>query len=943
MFSRVLFLVRASLLTCLFVCAAIAQPSTGSIRGKVVDPTGALIAGASIIIVNPDGLEKRVTSDREGAYSMTSLAPGIYTIRVTAIGFGPFEKNEIGVMSGRVVSLDIALAVTIAEEKVTVGDQRDVNTDPDANASATVLKGKDIDALPDDPAELEAALQALAGPGAGPNGGEIFIDGFSGGRLPPRDTIREIRINQNPFSSEFDRLGLGRIEIFTKPGTEEWHGEGGFEFEDESLNSRNPFATNRPPFQVRVVSADLSGPIIKKRASFFVDFEKESIDNNSLINALVLDPSLNVMPFRQAVLVPTKGLEFSPRIDVAISPTHTLVGRYSFNNSSVSNSGLGGFDLPSRAFSSSESEHLVRLNDTLVISPTTINEVRFQYIRRRNNQEAIDTSPIVRVSDAFTAGGANAAFAFANEDRLEFQNYTSFIRDLHTLKAGVRLRHIRIADSSPGNFAGTFTFTTLLQYENTINNAAVPTQFTIASGEPLATVKRTDVGFFFQDDWRVRPSLTLSMGLRYENQTNISSPTNFAPRFGFAYSPGAGGKDAPKTVFRGGFGVFYERFSEGLTLQTNRFNGVNQQQFIVTDQTPAGRAILALPVFTQSGVSNVPTTAQLAAFGQKQTTRVVWPELESPYTMQLVFSVERQLPYRTTVSATFSNTWTRRMLRSRNINAPVGGIGGVVPDPASGNIFQYESTGRFDQTQLIVNFRSNLREGVSLFGNYSLGRTRSDTDGSGTFPRDQYDLTGEYGNATQDVRHRFTIGGNFDTFWGVRLNPFITYRSGVPFNITTGRDNNDDKVFTDRPSFATDLNRICNFGTVANPDIRPCVRQTPFGNFDLQPIAGQTIIPRNYGRGSEFFNVNLRIVKEFGFGGGDKQGGEDDEESPYNLEFSAQIRNLFNHTNNGNPVGNLSSPLFGRPVALAGGFGAGGGGAQTAGNRRIRFEITFSF
>lgn len=913
-----------------YVCVAFGQGATGTLRGRVLDPNGAVVAGATVQFIDPAGKETAITTNSEGVFN-ARVAPGTYKIVVLAKGFQRTEVQDLNVSAGQVLDRDIQIEIGEVVEEILVGQPDAVNTDPDANASATVLKGKDIDALPDDPAELEAALQALAGPGAGPNGGEIFIDGFSGGRMPRRDTIREIRINQNPFSSEFDRLGLGRIEILTKPGTEEWHAEAGYEFEDESLNSRNPFATNRPAFQVRNLSGELSGPIIKNRASFFVDIEKQTTDNNSLINALVLDPNLSVVAFRQAVLVPTKGFEFSPRVDVAISPTHTLAARYSYETSSRTNSGLGGFDLPSRAFSSSDSEHLFRLNDTLVISPTTINEVRFQYIRRRNNEEAEDTSPIVRIPEYFTSGGANAAFAFSNEDRYELQNYTSFIRGSHTLKSGVRLRHVSLADSSPGNFAGTFTFTTIDQYRETIQNVAGarPTQFTIAAGEPLATVKRTDVGLFFQDDWRVRPDLTLSMGLRYETQTNISSPFNFAPRFGFAYSPGAGGKDPAKTVFRGGFGIFYDRFSENLTLQTDRYNGVNQQQYIVTDETPEGRAILDLPVFTQGGVSNVPSAALLAAFGQKQTTRIVSPTLDSPYTMQAVFSVERQLARGTTVSATFSNTWTRRMLRSRNINAPVT-PGGPVPDPVSGNIFQYEATGRFDQSQLIVNFRSNPRDGIRIFGNYSLGRAQSDTDGSGTFPRDQYDPSGEYGDALQDVRHRFTVGGNFDTFWGVRLNPFVTYRTGVPFNITTGDDDNGDRIFSDRPTFG-ELPAAC------------ALRGLNASYCDIAGRDPNLIIPRNYGRGSDFLNVNLRIVKEWGFGPKARTGDDDEEESMYYIEFSTQIRNLFNHTNNGNPVGNLSSPLFGRPVALAGGFGAGGGGAQTAGNRRIRFEVTFSF
>jgi hypothetical protein len=953
----------------LLAASAFGQSINGTVRGRVVDAAGAVIIGADVIAVNSSGVERKTQTNQAGEFSL-NLAPGKYTIRVVSSGFALYENAEVDVAANRSVAFDVALNVAQAEAEVTIGEEEPVNTDPNANASALVLREKDIEALPDNDEELAAALQALAGPSAGPNGGEIFIDGFSGGRLPPRDTIREIRINQNPFSSEYDRLGFGRIEILTKPGTEKYRGEFEFEFEDESLNSRNPFATNRAPFQVREFGANVGGPLIKKRASFFVDFELSNTDNNSLINARILDPALNIIPFQLAVTTPSKDFEFSPRIDYQINEKNTLVGRYEYSRSSSENDGLGGFDLLSRGYNTRDNEQSFRLTETAVISGSIINEARFQYIRRRSEQGNEDDSPTIRVLDEFTSGGANIGLAFSNQDRYELQNYTSVLRGKHTVKFGARLRHFRLADSSPNNFAGTFTFTSLQQYINTIRNSpdAFPTQFTIAGGNPQAAINQTDLGLFVQDDWRVNPELTLSLGLRYETQTNISSNFNFAPRFSVAYAPGANGQNRPKTVFRGGFGIFYDRFGEGLTLQSIRFNGINQQQFVVTDPT-----ILDAVIFTpDGGVSNVPTVQSLTAFAQRQTTRTVSGDLQAPYTMQTAVSVERQLPLKTTFSATYINAQTRRLLRSRNINAPVNGIR---PIAGSGNIFQYESTGRFNQNQLLFNVRSNFVDGVSIFANYAFNKAKSDTDGAGSFPADSYDLSGEYGDALLDIRHRFVVGGSFEAPFGISLNPFITFRSGAPFNITTGIDRNGDTIFNDRPAFATDLNRQCNFGTVANPSVRSCVVQTEFGNFDRQPIAGQTIIPRNYGRGPEFFVVNLRASKEFGFGrkkddrasagqsggggggggqrgginspfgggGGQQRGGDDDEESLFNVEFSVQVRNLFNRTNKGNPIGNLSSELFGRSVSNAGGFGFGGGGGGQAGNRRIEFEVEFSF
>lgn len=910
---------------CLFAVSVSAQQGArASLQGRVFDSLGALLGGVDIVLKDPAGVEHRVQTNKQGVFAINDLVPGKYAVRALSAGFAAYENTDVDVLPGKTVSLDITLEVTVAEN-VNVTDERPFGTDPEANASAIVLKEKDIEALPDDAVELEAALRALAGPGAGPNGGEIFVDGFSGAKLPPRDTIKEVRLNQNPFSSEYDRMGMGRIEIITKPGTDKFSGEFETQFEDESLNSRNPYASNRPPFQLRSFEGNLSGPIVKNRASFFLDAEHQAIDNNSLINARLLDPALNVINIQQALVTPTVGIEFEPRVDVKINEKNSLTMRYEYSRDTQDNAGLGGFDLATRAYNNISSDHTIRLTEAAVITPTTVNEARFQFVSIRTRQGGDTGTPTIRVNDAFTSGGANIGSASNHERRFEFQDNITKLFAKHTLKVGARIRNAEVTDIAPNNFAGTFTFTTLDQYRNTILNlpGAFPTQFSIAGGNPRASVQVTDWGVFAQDDWRIHPKLTLSMGLRYENQTGVADNSNIAPRFSFAYAPGAGGKKAAKTVIRGGFGIFYDRFSRNLILQTNRYNGVNQQLFVVT-----APSILDPIVFAPTGVSNVPTAQSLAGFAQPQTTRIIAADLSIPRTYQTAVSIERQLPYKTTVSLSYVNTALQNLLRSRNINAP---IGGVRPNPAAGNIFQYESTGSYNQNQLLVNFRSNFSEKVSIFGNYSYSGAKSDSEGAGTFPINSYDLAGEYGNSLQDIRHRFTIGGNYSAPLGLRFSPFISFRSGVPFNITTGADPNGDTLFTERPSFATSLSE-------------PGIVVTRFGAFDPTPEAGDTIIPRNYGRGNGYFGVNLNITKEFGFGG-DKKGGskDEDDESPYTLEFTVQIRNLFNRTNKGTPVGNLSSSFFGEATSAAGNFGGGGGGSSTANNRRVRLQVQFSF
>ena len=276
---------------------ALAQQA-GSLAGQVVDAMARSIVGATVTAVAADGKEKTATSNQRGEFAIAGLAAGKYTVKAIAPKFALYENTEVEIAGGQKEDLSVTLTVEGVEEQVEVSNQGNVSTDPDNNAGATVLKEKDLEALPDDPDELEAALQALAGPSAGPNGGQIYIDGFTGGQLPPKESIREIRINQNPFSAEYDRLGFGRIEILTKPGSDKWRGQAFFNFNDESLNSRNPFAFNRAPSQTRFFGGSVSGPVQKGKSSFFLDINNRDIDNNTVVNALVLDPVFNIVDFR---------------------------------------------------------------------------------------------------------------------------------------------------------------------------------------------------------------------------------------------------------------------------------------------------------------------------------------------------------------------------------------------------------------------------------------------------------------------------------------------------------------------------------------------------------------------------------------------------------------------------------------------------------------------
>jgi len=991
-----------SVLILLLVCSAtvFAQTGNGSLKGRVSDEVGGIIVGATVTATDANGKTKTATTNNDGAFSLTGLAPGKYTVQVTSPGFGTFENTEVEVAAGRTDTLDVTLNVMIEQQKVTVNaDSVGVNTDPENNVGALVLRGTDLESLPDDPDDLAAALQALAGPAAGPNGGQIYIDGFSGGRMPPLASIREIRINANPFSAEYDRPGLGRIEILTKPGSDRYRGQVSFNFNNQELNSRNPFAPTRAPYLSKNFSGNYGGPITKKKSSFFVDFEKRDVDDQAVINATILDPNFNIVGFADTFATPSRRTSFSPRIDYALNSKNTLVGRYEYEHS-TGTAGVGGYSLDTRAYNTFSSQQTARLTETSIINKKTVNETRFQFNHQTRGDTADNSIPTVTVQEAFTGGGSQIGKAQNTQNRFEVTNITSLSMGPHAIKFGARARTVSINDFSPNNFGGNWVFsgtrnlinpeglTSIEAYQITEQGLAQgltgaqirllgggATQLSINSGNPKAAVRQFDFGGFAQDDWRYRPNLTVSYGLRYENQSNISSNLNFAPRVGIAWAPGA---SPQHTTIRAGFGVFYDRISESLTLNTIRYDGERQEAFTVTNLA----LLNTYPV--------VPSIDALEAFKTPVNIYSMSPDIQAPYTIQGIVSVEHALPHNLRTSATFSHTRTLHMLRARAINAPLPGT--FVPNvPGSGvrplgvdSYFEYDTSGVYNQNMLIVTFGGLINRKMSFNANYTFGKAMSDTDGSGTFASNPYDFSSEYGRAGGDVRHRFTINGSYRGPWGLSFSPFLILSSGTPFNITIGRDINGDLLFTDRPALATDLTRSS-------------VVFTRYGNFDTNPLPGATIIPRNYAQGPGSIVANIRVSKTIGFGGerrttaqngrgqngqgggggrggggggfprggggggggrgggggGGRGGGGGgggfgggDTAKRYNLTFGVNFQNVLNHVNFNRPVGNLSSSYFGTSTSSAGGFGGfggrGGGGAAPF-NLLIEAQIRFTF
>jgi hypothetical protein len=844
------------LITSLIVWALLASPAAGqaarsTLRVNVVDQTGAAIVAAAVRVRPASGTPSDLASDGQGQAIFDALSPGPVQVHVETSGFAPYDA-QVTLRRGNNTHT-ATLRIATLEEEIVVSD-REV-ADRQNNGFNTTLTEEDLADLPDDPDEFEAALQQMAG------GDAVFqINGFRGGRLPPKNQIRQIRFRWNSFSAENHDAGRVHIDIVTKPGLTAWSGRANLGLRDDVLNARNAFARERTPEQFRRVSANFSGPVRKQKTSLRMEVEADnSYDSRTIV------AQLSEGLFADQVRRPVDQTDFGVELEHALTANNTLRFEYQREDQKRANLGVGDFDLPERAYTRDVGEHVFRAAATTVLGKSALNNFRFEFSVEDSASRSLSTDPAIVVIDAFRRGGSGVSNS-RDLRAIELSNNLDFTVGKHAMHAGLLLEGGAYRQMDGRNANGTFTFASLEAFL-----AGRPNTFTQRLGEVETAFSQYELGLFWQDDLRLNKNLSLSVGVREELQSHVDDWLNIMPRVGFTWNPfGA------KTALRGGYGIFYDWFGADLYDQSLRVNGVAQRDLLVLNpgypDPFAGSLAVALPG------------------GRVQ----IDPGLEMPYVHQVSLGVERPINESLMLQAMYMRHRGDNQLRSRNVNAP--DASGVRPFPQIGTITQIESTGRSELDRLTLNANFRLPQRRMMVGfHYLWSDVKNHADSPLSLPADSNNPDAEWGPAQQDVRHRIMTMINVGLPKGIRANVMSQANSPMPYTLTTGRDDNGDGVSNDRP-----------FGVGRNT-ARGAWR------WDMN-----VRLSRGFGFGGERGGEGGGAIIQRREGGDRGGGGPmimtvDQSNQRFRVEFYVQAYNILNRTNYMNFSGNLQSPFFGRP------------------------------
>jgi hypothetical protein len=829
------------LATSLLLLALVAA-TPADVAVTVTDPSGGRIPGATVEIDPGSARTVSGLTGPKGEAVLQGVESGEHRVRVTIAGFEPWEK-KVRVRDGEAV-VEAKLKMAKLSEDLSV---RPEETASSAGGYKTTLTEADIANLPDDPDELEAALRGIAGPDA-----SMRVNGFSGGRLPPKSQIRQIRFVMNPYAAEFHESQPVFIDIQTKPGLGEWSRNTRFGFRDESMNSRSPLAPSRVPDSYRRFGFDLSGPLVKGRTSLSFSAEGRLTDTARTVRAQTSRGALSELADSS-----TDRVDVSARIEHGWGKTHTLRGEFESQSRNEAGLGIGGFDLPERGYEQDRRETVARFADNGVIFGKVASEQRFRARFEALDFTSNDPGASIRVMGAFGAGGAGITGGRSVRDLEWASNFDLSVGKKHAMRAGFLLRDLSVTTDEQRNAAGSFTFPDLASYE-----AGRPSLFTQRVGNPKLDYAHREMGLYVQDEARLKKNLTVSAGLRIEGQSQVDQLWNLAPRAGFTYSPDS------KTTIRAGAGRFFGWYDADVYEQTLRLDGTHEIETILSNPSWPN-------AFASSGSASTSRTTRLLAS----------PDLALPRTTRASVGVERNFG-RVRFYTDYSYQRGSQELRSRN-RSIVG---------SSLSLREIESTAR--SRRHVVDTRVNLMPQPSARFGFFVGHlwqsAKNETSSALSLPANENNLTAEWGRAGNDARHRFFGLINGRPTKNLSVSSLISAQSGTPFDITTGRDDNGDSLLNDRPS-----------GVTRNAGLAP----SRF-NVDLRigwaKNFGAPRAPRPGG--------GMRVVRVGDGEGGAPDLSDPGDPKRYRLNLYLQAFNAFNRTNP-IAVGTVfGSPLFGQPI-----------------------------
>jgi hypothetical protein len=898
--------------------------TSATLSGTVEDANGASVPGATLTATNVDTNQQRITdSGLDGHFRFPYLPVGSYKMTVAQSGFRTVSR-EITVTVGQALYLTFRLDVNSVAENVTVTDISQIETT--RTQVTQTIRPAEIQQLPLNGRNyLDLALlvpgvsptntgsnQRFAETSAVPGQGisvagqrnlynSFVVDGMSAnddaadltGTYFSQEVIREFQVITSGGIAEYGRASAGVVNIVSKSGTNNWRGDLYGFGRNQRFDARNPLATRKDLLTQAQYGGAISGPLKLNRAFLFANFEQTRRNYSAVITiapsaVTTINNRITTVGFRGPLIetgvVPASfdASNFFARLDHQLTDHNQLAARYSlYHINAVNSRTVGGLNTVSRGSGLDDTDQTIAVNDVATIG-RKVNEARFQFTHSRLDAPINDTvGPSVSISGVANFGTATGSPLARDIDLFEAVENISLQHGSHSAKAGINFLYNRVNIVFPGALQGVYNF-------NSLNNFLSGTYSTFqqAFGAPSQAQTNPNVGFFVQDEWRVRPSLTVNIGLRYDlqflPQPIETDANNFAPRIGLAFAPGA-----RKTVIRAGAGIYFDRLPLRATSNALQRDG---SKYIVVQLAPNQTGA---PVFP-----NVLATQPGTLITKPNITRID-PNIVTSYSEQMSLEVERELPGNASVSIGYLHLRGLHLIIQRNVNVPRFPASAGVPnlgrpDPNWGNISRYESSGDSAYDGMIVSFNKRAGSWANVRVSYTLSKSIDDT---GNFffstPQDNFNIRDERGLSDNDQRHRLVISGTFEApkkssavpkaLRNFALSYIFTYASRLPFNVLLGSDRNFDTNNNDRPA---------NVG-------------------------------RNTGQGFDYASLDMRLSRRFRI------------TEHCNLELSADGFNLLNRANYSVPnntfgPGTVPLPTFRQPT-------------QASDSRQFQFGLRVNF